>query len=582
MTWGAAEFLWGILFIIPCITLSWYFLYERKKTNLILGSEIGTRNWLYFFVLFFIATACVIISLAQPRDGFTPVSVPQEQRDIVVVLDVSRSMWATDVLPSRIDRAHWELRSLIQQLEGERIALVIFGKRAYARMPLSKEYDVFLNLLQDSRPENIRAQGSDLAQGIRVAESLFDDRGGAKSIVLLSDGEDHSKGLATVGDKLREKEIAVYVLSIGTKEGSALTDPSTGFLLKDGEDVVWSQRNDSAMKSIVKTTNGRFSVSQPGGEDWDILYEKGIKNQVSMKDIMQEDKIWNELFFLPLGLGVLFFACSYWVRSMKFVLLFLLCARPALANPILGDESKEKYALSLLQEGKFRTAETLLEELVLHSKSKSVRERSLYHASLAAYEQGKLVEALDYLHTIKNPTPQSKKNAVLIAKEIERRREAKPPKRTSEQSSKPNSKSGDDNQESRDGEQGTSESNSQQEGKEGEEREEKSSEDSNRGQSDPSSSNSENQQEESSEDNLKEETTKPMGDDTEESGASSGENDTGEATEQDVTSGNQENLEEMYTKLQEQSAARLIDSVKEGKNRGFANSEEGSFGSKAW
>jgi len=242
-----------------------------------------------------------------------------------------------------------------------------------------------------------------------------------------------------------------------------------------------------------------------------------------------------------------------------------------------NDESKESYALSLLRAGKYRSAETLLEELILHSTSQTIQDRSLYHASLAAYEQGKLVEALDYLHMIKEPTPQSKKNAALIATEIERRRTEKPPQRSSQKSPEPNPNRGNDSQESGDREKRTSESNGQQKGEEENEQNEQNKSGDPKEQAESSSS--ENQKQDRSEENALEEPAESKEEGAEEREE---ENESGDPEGQQLAAGNQEIPEDMYTQMQEQSAVRLINSVKEGKNRGFANSEDGDSGSKAW
>ena len=324
MTWGNPQFFWLLLFLIPFVGVNVYWLRNRARLCTLIGSSMSIRYWNYAAILFGLGIVCIVIALAQPRAGYEELALERENRDIVIVLDVSQSMLAEDVLPSRMERARWEIRSLLEQLKGERVALVLFAKRAYVRMPLSKEYDVLENLLAQSHPKNIKSQGSDLATALRVAADLFSKEEGSRSIVLVSDGEDHEKGLESVVSVLSKKDISVYSLGIGTKEGGVIPRVQGGYVLDEMGELVKSRRLDESLVYISTQTGGDFMVSQAGFGDWKVLYNQGITQQISKGTRMEEEKIWNELFFWPLGLGLLLCLSSYGIRTGIYRIEYVL------------------------------------------------------------------------------------------------------------------------------------------------------------------------------------------------------------------------------------------------------------------
>lgn len=547
MTWGNPQAFWFVLLLIPFVGTSLYWLRNRAHLLTLIGSQSSIRNWNHAAVLLVLGVTCIVIALAQPRDGYEELQLVRENRDIVIVLDVSQSMLAEDVLPNRMERARWEIRSLLKQLKGERVALVLFAKRAYVRMPLSKEYDVLEKLLAESHPKKIKAQGSDLSTALRVAADLFPKEEGARSIVLVSDGEDHEKGLESVVSLLSKREISVYSLGIGTTEGGVIPRMQGGYILDDMGELVKSTRLDEPLAYIATQTRGAFSVSQPGLGDWKVLYSQGIARQSSTGTRMEEEKIWNELFFWPLGLGFLLCVSSYGVRSM---LLFLLLIRPVSAQEVDVRDiaSIEEYALSLYDQGQYRQAQNLLEEVVRNGDSRSMRDRARYNSALAAYQQGQLDKALEALDSMEKPNPQSIHNAQYIKKEIDQRRknEAQSPPQQEEQDQQ-----GDG--ESQDGEQGDA----PQEPSENESQ-----------QDEPS-------QQDSSQSNDSQSEGPPQGPPPSEPN--------GDESEQDLSDNEgipQEALSpEEWSKRE---AERLLDSVQEGEHRGFGQDGQGSSGTKTW
>ena len=319
MSWGSVWILWWLLFLLPFAWMCKRFLLSRNRAWKELRYYEHSKKWRNSFVLVGFGYTCIVIALAQPRWGYETVQQEKELRDIVVVLDVSRSMLAQDVLPSRIERAHWELQTFVESVHGERIALVVFAQRAYVRMPLSKEYPVFLDLLKESHPNQIRSQGSDVSTALLLASELFSDDSGAHAIVLVSDGEDHSQNLEETVQQIAKKGISVYSLGIGTTEGGTIPLSSGAYVRDERGEIVVSTRKDTGLQYISQHTGGIFTLSQAGRSDWDILYTKGIEKLRSRARLSEEEQIWNELFVWPLGLGMICFLAVYVVRLRRLV-----------------------------------------------------------------------------------------------------------------------------------------------------------------------------------------------------------------------------------------------------------------------
>ena len=156
----------------------------------LIGSSRTMQTWNRSAILLGLGVICLVVALAQPRDGYEELQLAREHRDIVVVLDVSQSMLAQDVLPSRMERARWEIRSLLEQLKGERVALCCLPSvpMFVCRFP---KYAVL---------ENYRREPSQKYYSARIGfgdcdskADLFSQEDGARSIVLVSDGEDHRR-----------------------------------------------------------------------------------------------------------------------------------------------------------------------------------------------------------------------------------------------------------------------------------------------------------------------------------------------------------------------------------------------------
>lgn len=184
-------------------------------------------------VLVLTALVLLTISLAGPRIGSTPREVSRSGLDLVIALDVSDSMLAQDVAPSRLERARHELRQMTEQLQGDRVALVTFAGDAFVQMPLTRDRSAFRMFLDVASSDQIPTPGTDFLAMLTVVQQAFarsddaDDR--SRVVLVVSDGENHVDGISSVVRDMRANGLEVFTLGIGGREGARIpTRSATG------------------------------------------------------------------------------------------------------------------------------------------------------------------------------------------------------------------------------------------------------------------------------------------------------------------------------------------------------------------
>lgn len=211
-----------------------------------------------------ILTALIVfgVTLLRPQWGEHGRQVHDEGTDLLIVLDVSRSMMAADVAPSRLDRARDALRLLAEKLEGDRIGLVLFAGSSFMQCPLTSDRGAFEMFLQAAGPDAIRSQGTDIGGALELAGRIFEKRNMTTRVVLLvTDGEDFEGRIDDALDDLTRKDVKVYAASVGYGSGAPvpLNVNAPGEYVRDykGGNVV-SKANAGILKDIAGKTGGRY------------------------------------------------------------------------------------------------------------------------------------------------------------------------------------------------------------------------------------------------------------------------------------------------------------------------------------
>ncbi len=276
------EWLW-ILAVLPLVALRSVFGgANRRRDWLALGSSgeparDGTLLWI-LAVLFF------VIALSRPRWGNNDHQSPPAAagRDLVLLLDVSRSMGARDAVPDRLSVAIESAESLVNALgrsPGDRVAVVAFAGRGVRRCPLTQTLGAAIEVLHELKPGGVQPGGTDLGAALDAAREAFDDQehAGGRTVVLFSDGEDHEDRWREALDRVRGEGIVVHTVAVGDpNQGQEVPASSGEPLVFQGEPVL-STRSDRSLEMIATRTGGAFIPLGLSTTDLGNLYRSRIE-----------------------------------------------------------------------------------------------------------------------------------------------------------------------------------------------------------------------------------------------------------------------------------------------------------------
>ena len=252
--------------------------------------------------------AFAILALARPQWGSRVEEVEGRGADVIIMLDHSLSMLATDVAPNRLDLARHLVRKLSERLEGDRLGLISFSGQAELNCPLTLDQGALRLFVDTIDAEATPVPGTALAQALQVAISAFerDERtdvdGRHRAIVLLTDGEDHEGGLEPIVERLNEAGISIFTIGAGTQRGAPI--PIGNGFKKDADGKVVTTRLDELLlESLARETQGQYHRGEFGGDSLDRIAE-GIRSMGQAEFQATLRTRYEERFQWPLGVAL--------------------------------------------------------------------------------------------------------------------------------------------------------------------------------------------------------------------------------------------------------------------------------------
>ncbi len=224
-----------------------------------------------------------VVALMRPQShGAEMVSSRRVSSDIMVVLDVSKSMLAEDAAPNRLARARAEIIELVDQLQGHRVGLVAFAGRASVLCPLTPDYGFFRMILRAVDTNSVGRGGTRIGEAVRKGVAAFGPGSGARLILLITDGEDHDSYPREAAGKATEAGIRIVAIGFGSEDGSeiTLTDPETGArrVLEDGNGLVVRSRLDGELlREIALETDGVYVPAGTAALDLESVVDAHVK-----------------------------------------------------------------------------------------------------------------------------------------------------------------------------------------------------------------------------------------------------------------------------------------------------------------
>ena len=294
------EYLYLLLLLIPVLLLFILFQRWRKKSIAKFGlaslvyqliPDFSNGKHVIKFVLLSLAFAFLVLGLANPQLGTKQEKVKRQGIDVVIALDVSKSMLAEDVQPNRLARAKNFISNFVDQLKNDRLALIVFAGRAYLQMPLSVDYSAAKLYLKTISTESVPTQGTSISEAVDLAnESFAQGDNKSKALIIISDGEDHEAGVDEALEAAAKNGVKVFTLAVGTDKGSPIPLPNGDYKRDASGNIVLTKVNYEAMKEYAEKGNGKSYILGSGKDEVTaILKELG---RVGTKDI--EDVVFTD------------------------------------------------------------------------------------------------------------------------------------------------------------------------------------------------------------------------------------------------------------------------------------------------
>ena len=418
MRFTHAHMLFWLWALVPVAAVMAYGIRSRKKilnrfvepalqSHMIPGFSL-VPFWIRS-VLVVLGLGLCLFALAGPQAGFKWEKTRQRGVDIMIALDCSRSMLASDVSPNRLERAKREIIDLTRLLHSDRAGLVAFSGRAVLQCPLTMDYGAFQVFLDVLGPDYLPVGGTDLAAALDTCYQGFDTAADTqKAIIVITDGEDTaqrgSQALDTVIQTLSKEEIKVFAIGVGDPAGAPVPDAQGGFKRDDSGAIVMSRVDEAGLKRIAGATGGRYVRSVAGDMDLEQIYGQDILGSMARSTFVQgKKKVWENRFQWALLPGILLLLAELFMGRrpgkkkiaggtagcVALGLCLLGTAGPARAdlfkNPV-------KQGMAAYERGDFQKAKKLFIDAQLDNPDDP---RLYYNIGAAAYAAGDYALARD-------------------------------------------------------------------------------------------------------------------------------------------------------------------------------------------
>lgn len=275
-----------------------------------------TRKRLKDF-LALLALGLVIIAWADPQVGTRMEEVKREGIDLVVAMDVSTSMLAKDIAPSRLEKAKHEMRGLLDRLQGDRVALVAFSGKAVIECPLTLDYgaaEIFLDVLE---PGLVSLPGTSLAAAIRTSLKAFQSGASqaGKAIILITDGEDHQQQVMDAAREAKEQGVVIHAVGIGSPQGVPipLGDSGGDYKKDDQGNVVVTRLDEATLREIAAETGGVYQRCSTSEDELDAIIGaiSGLqRGELGSRQFTQYEHRYQILLILALAILMLEYLLS--------------------------------------------------------------------------------------------------------------------------------------------------------------------------------------------------------------------------------------------------------------------------------
>jgi len=325
---GAVHLLWVIVF------LAWFYFWAAKRKRSVLKkfaqkdllpeltNSVDNSKQRLKIILTFTAVVLILFSFMRPQWGFRWQEVKRRGLDIIIALDTSKSMLASDVKPNRLERSKLAIRDFVKILRGDRIGLIAFSGEAFLQCPLTVDYSGFLLSLNSLSVDTIPRGGTSLSKAIQ--EALKSYKGGVnkyKVLILITDGEDHEGNAVKAAEIAKKEGLKIFCIGIGTPKGELISitdEKGNKTFLKDSRgNVVKTRLDELILQKIALTTGGSYVRSGATEFGLNLIYKEKLSKMEKRELKSKMAKQYVERFQVPLLLAFLLLAAELFICESK-------------------------------------------------------------------------------------------------------------------------------------------------------------------------------------------------------------------------------------------------------------------------
>jgi Ca-activated chloride channel family protein len=319
--------LYLLLLLIPFTIAFLVFLRWRKKKLAAFGEkslvtlltpQATPSKHILKFILWSLAFVFVVLGLANPQIGSKMEKVKRSGIDVMIALDVSKSMLAEDIKPNRLLRAKNFINTFIEQLNNDRLGIIIFAGHAYLQMPLTVDYSAAKLFLNTVNTDLVPTQGTAIAEAAELSrESFVKGDTKHKALIIITDGEDNEGGAEEAIEAAAKEGVKTFIVGLGTEKGAPIPD-ARGDYKRDSEgNIVLSKANFDMMKALASKGKGKAFLAGNGNEAInEIFKELGRINTKDFEEYVFTD--FNDQFQWCLAIAALLLFAEYLISERKW------------------------------------------------------------------------------------------------------------------------------------------------------------------------------------------------------------------------------------------------------------------------
>lgn len=329
----ASYILWLLLSIPICFIITWFY-FKWKKNAIDAAGDYSVfsrlfpewsinKEWIKSSLMI-CGLALLLISWSNPQWGSRKQKVKSQSSDVIIALDISQSMMAEDISPSRMERSKLFLKELIKKLRGNRIGLIYFAGSAYLQMPLTSDYGSAMDLISAANPRQAGTQGTAIVEAINLSNKIFTDDGPTqKALIIISDGENHDQEAIESAREAYASGTYIYTLGIGTEEGAMVPymDKGRKQYKKDKTgNAVNSALNVSLLQDVAQEGGGKFYMidqTLSALKKLESEIDKIEKQEVEQRSFTDYNSYFQYFLFIAIFLYVIEFLISNKMNKNK-------------------------------------------------------------------------------------------------------------------------------------------------------------------------------------------------------------------------------------------------------------------------